>query len=180
MGVHVALLSAVNLGSRKVAMAPLRAACLAAGFARVETLLASGNVLLDGGRKGSAAIAKTLEALIAEEFNVTTTAILRDAAGLARALADCPYPDCPPDRLLMIFLERAASKAEGDALAAFVAGRDTYRLNGDVIHVRADRGANDIKITPAAMRRHLGQVGTGRNLNTVAKLAAKARAMEAP
>jgi uncharacterized protein (DUF1697 family) len=179
MGVHVALLSAVNLGGRKVAMAPLRAACLAAGFQRVETLLASGNVLLDGGRKGPAAIAQTLQALIAEHFNVATTAILRDAAALAQALADCPYPDCPPDRQMLIFLQRTPAKAEAAALAAFVAGRDTYSLIGDVIHLRADRGGNDIRITPAAMRRHLGQVGTARNVNTVTKLVAKARDMEA-
>jgi uncharacterized protein (DUF1697 family) len=41
-------------------------------------------------------------------------------------------------------------------------------------------GIADVKLTAATLHRHLGQVGTARNLNTVAKLAAKARAMEAP
>lgn len=179
MGVHVALLSAVNVGGRKLAMAPLRATCVAAGWARVETVLASGNVVIDGGRARAEAVAQKLEALIAAHFNIATTAILRDAAALEKAAAEFPYPDCPANRALTIFLERAPRATEAAALTAFVAGRDRFAIAGDVIYVDASNGVADIKITPAAMRRHLGQIGTARNLNTVVKLAAKARAMEA-
>jgi uncharacterized protein (DUF1697 family) len=180
MGVLVALLSAVNVGGRKVERARLRAACLAAGFGRAETLLASGNLLLDGGRKSAATVGGTLEALIAAEFGIATTAILRTAASLEQAAADDPYPDYPANRALTIFLQRPPGKAEIAALTGFVAGRDRFAIVGDVIYVDARDSVSDIKITPAAMRRHLGQVGTARNRNTVEKLAAKARAMEAP
>lgn len=179
MSVAVALLSAVNVGGRKVAMAPLRAACLAAGFAQAETLLASGNLVLDIGHKSAPGVAKTLESLLVAHFAVAATAVMRDADSLAGARADCPYTDISPSRALLIFLQRAPSQAEAAALHAFVAGRDTYALIGDVIHVRCADGVSDASITPAAMRRHLGQVGTARNLNTVDKLVAKARAMDA-
>ncbi|MFZ4069283.1 MAG: DUF1697 domain-containing protein [Caulobacterales bacterium] len=179
MGVQVALLSAVNVGGRKMEMAPLRAACLAAGFARVETLLASGNVLIDAGRQNAAAIAKQLEALIVAKFAIATTAILRTAAALEQAAIDDPYPDCSGNRVLTIFLQRPPGKAEIAALIGYVAGRNRFAIAGDVIYVDARDSVSDIKITPAAMKRHLGQVGTARNRNTVEKLAAKARAMEA-
>lgn len=46
MSLQVALLRGVNLGGRKVVMAELRAACEAAGFTDVRTLVASGNIVL--------------------------------------------------------------------------------------------------------------------------------------
>ncbi|HEY8589215.1 MAG TPA: DUF1697 domain-containing protein, partial [Naasia sp.] len=44
---YVALLRGVNVGGVKVPMAELRSLLEDAGFGRVRTLLASGNVLLD-------------------------------------------------------------------------------------------------------------------------------------
>ena len=73
----VALLRAVNLGARnKVPMAELRALLEDAGYGNVRTYIASGNVLLDGPRSRAQA-AGELERLVANAFDVETTAILR-------------------------------------------------------------------------------------------------------
>ena len=46
---YIALLRAINVGGTgKLPMSDLRAICEDAGFARVETYIASGNVLFDG------------------------------------------------------------------------------------------------------------------------------------
>ncbi len=47
-----------------------------AGYGDVRTYIASGNVLLDGPRSG-VAVARELERLVADEFGVDTTAIVR-------------------------------------------------------------------------------------------------------
>jgi uncharacterized protein (DUF1697 family) len=86
----VALLRAVNLGSRnKVPMARLREVMTADGYRDVRTLIASGNVVFERARPSAAA----LERLIAEEFGVTTTVILRSAAQLRKLAATKPFEE---------------------------------------------------------------------------------------
>ena len=62
MSVHVALLRAVNVGGTgKLPMTELKAMCVDAGFADVETYIASGNVVFSsrlGAAKVKAALAK--------------------------------------------------------------------------------------------------------------------------
>jgi uncharacterized protein (DUF1697 family) len=49
---YVALLRAVNVaGTSKLPMSELKAMCIDAGFVRVETYIASGNVVLDSKAK---------------------------------------------------------------------------------------------------------------------------------
>lgn len=86
----VALLRAVNLGPyNKVPMARLRDAMSAAGYGDVQTLIASGNVVFDRARPSAAA----LERLIADEFGVTTTVMLRSAARIRKLAASKPYEE---------------------------------------------------------------------------------------
>ena len=55
MTVHVALLRAVNVGGRSLAMADLKAMLEALGLGQARTLLQSGNVVLDvAARSGDA------------------------------------------------------------------------------------------------------------------------------
>src|SRR5205085_11115847 len=87
----VALLRAVNLGARnKVPMAELRTLLADAGYGEARTYVASGNVLLDSPRSGTA-LSAALEDLIAGAFGVTTTVILRKPRELAAVVA-APAP----------------------------------------------------------------------------------------
>ena len=81
MSRQVALLRGVNLGGRKVVMSELRAACERAGFTDVETLIASGNLVLGSKLKGEK-LEKKLEAVILEELSLKTDVHVRDAAQL--------------------------------------------------------------------------------------------------
>ena len=84
----VALLRAVNLGARnKVPMAELRRLLTDAGYGDVRTYIASGNVLLDGPR-GRSTVAGELERLIADEFKVNTTAVMRTPKELKERSAE--------------------------------------------------------------------------------------------
>ena len=159
MAAWVALLRAVNLGSRnKVPMAQLRRALEDAGYDDARTVIASGNVVFSHGAKPSA---RALESLIAEEFGVRTTVILRSAAQIRRL--------------------RAARPFDGAAYVAFLAtrprstrsieGLDEFAVIGSDIVLRFPSGYAAAQLTGAVLEKKLGIEATVRNWNTVEKLA---------
>ena len=160
MATWVALLRAVNLGSRnKVPMARLREAMTGAGYDDVRTLIASGNIVFAASRKPPAA---DLEQLIAGEFGVTTTVILRSAAQI-RKLADAkPFPRDAH----VAFLARKPRTTKP------LEGLDRFELVGSDLVVHTPHGYADVQLSGAVIERALGIDATVRNWNTVEKLAA--------
>jgi uncharacterized protein (DUF1697 family) len=166
----VALLRAVNLGARnKVPMAELRSLLTEAGFGSVRTYIASGNVLLDGPR-ARATVAGELEHLIAEAFEVSTTAIVRKPKELAALVAGHPF-GADTSLSHVVFLAGKPRPEAVERLAAtdhspdraFVAGADVY------LHYSA--GVQGSRLSAARLERLLGVRGTHRNWRTVAALA---------
>lgn len=178
MTIFVALLSAVNVGGRKAPSADLKRLCHELGWKRAETLLASGNIILDSGRDGAAKVRAKLEAAIKDAFRFDATVILRTADALEDVLKRLPYRTYEPKLMLVNFLSAAPTRAAIAELDAFNKGREDYVIDGAEMYVRYQSGIADTKLTPPVIRRKLGVVGTGRNVNTVAKLRDRARDME--
>jgi uncharacterized protein (DUF1697 family) len=155
----IALLRAVNLGSRnKVPMAALRAAMSDAGYDDVRTVIASGNVVFS---RGSKPTARALESLIADEFGVRTTVILRSAAQIRKLRDARPFPS----NAYVAFL---ASRARSTKT---IEGLDEFALVGGDIVLHFPRGYAAAQLTGAVLEKKLGVEATVRNWNTVEKLA---------
>jgi uncharacterized protein (DUF1697 family) len=176
--IFVALLSAVNVGGRKAPSAELKRLCHELGWKRAETLLASGNIILDSGRDGAAKVKSKLEAAIKDAFGFDTTVILRTADELDGVLGRLPYKTYEPKLMLVNFLSAAPTRAAIAELDVFNKAGEDYVIDGAEMYVRYENGIADTKLTPPVIRRKLGVVGTGRNVNTVGKLRDKAREME--
>lgn len=88
---YVALLRAVNVGGRKVEMAKLRAAVEAAGFERVTTYIASGNLFFDSPHRSKATIVSTLEAAMRDGFGFEVPVALRTLAELEAIVESDPF-----------------------------------------------------------------------------------------
>jgi uncharacterized protein (DUF1697 family) len=169
---YVALLRAVNVGGTgKLPMTELTAMCEAAGFARVATYIASGNVVFEAGVP-EAKVKAELEARLAAYAGKPMGVCVRTAEEMAQVLAANPFADAPGNRAVAIFLDAAppkdaAEKAVGRAADEEIAigTREIYVRYGE-----AGQGNSKLRI-PAA------KTGTARNLNTVAKLAAMAAAL---
>jgi uncharacterized protein (DUF1697 family) len=167
MTAYVALLRAVNVGGTgKLPMPELKAMCEAAGFERVRTYIASGNVVFASGLSAGEAKAE-LERRLAAFVGKPIAVMVRTAAEMAKVVAANPFPDAKPNQLLVTFLDDAPA---ADALAT-VRHQSNERLwlgEREIwIHYGAGIGTSKL-VVPAA------KAGTARNLNTVAKLAAMA------
>jgi uncharacterized protein (DUF1697 family) len=168
---YVALLRAVNVGGTgKLPMAELKAMCEAAGFEKVRTYIASGNVVFEA--KGNEAQVKAaLEAEVEAYAGKKVGVLVRTPAEMKTVLADNPFPDKAPNRTVAIFLDAPPAP---DALETVTgANGEELRLGRREIYVHYGDGMADSKLKiPAAA------TGTARNMNTVAKLAEMAAALE--
>jgi len=164
MARYVALLRAVNVGGTgKLPMADLKAMCLDAGFSRVETYIASGNLIFES-KSAASKVKAELEARLLAYAKKPIGVVLRTAAEMAAVLKANPFPKGEPKFTYAIFLDQRPPR---DALEHTVGQNDEeMRLGAREIYVHYPSGMGRSKLRiPAA------KAGTARNMNTVAKLA---------
>lgn len=168
MKTYIVLLRAVNVGGTgKLPMADLRAMCEAAGFQRVRTYIASGNVLVDSAapeKQVKAALEAPLERYAGKPVGV----LVRTGTEMAAVLAANPFSKAAPNRTVAIFLDKAPP---ADALEA-VSGRagEEIALGKREIYVHYGDGMAESRLKIVAAK-----AGTARNINTIAKLVEMAK-----
>lgn len=174
---HIALLRAINVaGQNRVAMADLRILFADLGFAGAQTILQSGNVLFDGGRRQPAALEKLLERETGARLGVATDYLVRTAAEWQAIVAGNPFADeaqRDPGHLVVVCLKSAPPVKKVAALQAAIHGRETIRAVGRNLYIVYPDGIGRSKLTTALIESKLGTRGTGRNWNTVLKFAAR-------
>lgn len=178
MATFVVLLRAVNVGGRKVEMAPLRKAAADAGFRDVRTYIASGNLVLEAAGKTSAGtIEELLEDAIAKRFGLDVPVVARSAEHWAaylrppKALA-AAAKDMPARLQLALSKDKPRPAAVKELQAR--ASSEQVVLQGDALWIHYPDGVGRSKLTPAAIDKAMGSPTTSRNLNTVRKLGALA------
>lgn len=170
MTVYVALLRAVNVGGRKLAMADLKAIAEELGFESVGTFIASGNLLF-ASSKSEAEVGRLLEDRLRKHMGAEVPVMVRTASEMAAVAEANPFSGEPPSKVAAIFLEKAPPKdsiaqARGIADEQLALGRrEIY------VHYPGGMGRSSLRLPAQA-------AGTARNMNTVARLAQLAKEME--
>jgi uncharacterized protein (DUF1697 family) len=170
--IRVALLRGVNVGGHHpVPMADLRDLLARLGLGAPRTLLASGNALFDSDLPPSA-LEPLLERALAERFGFPIPTMVRDGAAIRAAAAAHPFGGLglDPKLLHVLFLRAAPAADPGIPPETFAPDRIVVR--GDLAYVAYPEGSARSRLTLDAASRALGVEATGRNWNTVAKLAA--------
>jgi uncharacterized protein (DUF1697 family) len=167
---QVALLRGVNLGKRQVIMSELRAVCEEAGFTSVETLIASGNLVLGSKFKG-ARLESLLEAVIKNGLGLDTDVHVRSAAELEDIIAKNPFTafaNTNPNFLVVHFMRAKASAAELETMEKTALTGEEWEQGKGCLYIKFPKGQGPSKLkTP--------KLSTARNWNTVTKLAAMAK-----
>lgn len=171
---RAALLRGVNLGGRMLLMTDLKAIAEGLGFVRVETLLASGNVIFDAKQSGPE-IEALLEAAL-ERHGLKTDVMVRDLAEIRAVIAANPFADAAldhPSHVLVTFhrdpfpsdrIARLAEVHDGPERLHAV-GRELYT---DFLGKQQMR---DSKLLQGMSKAKFPKVATARNWNTVTKFA---------
>jgi uncharacterized protein (DUF1697 family) len=170
MPAFIVLLRAVNVGGTgKLPMAELKAMCTAAGFSKVQTYIASGNVVFES-KMTPARIRVSLEARLESYAGRPVGIVIRTLDEMKAVLKAHPFPKVAPNRAVAIFLD---DPPHPGALA------DARGLNGEELRL----GVREIYVSygegmaQSKLRIPAAKAGTARNMNTVAKLVALAAAL---
>ena len=170
MTAYVALLRAVNVGGRKLAMADLKAIAAELGFEKPKTFIASGNLIFVS-KKNEAGVVRLLEERLEKHMGVEVPVMIRTASEMSDVAKANPFADQPPAKVAGIFLARPPEKdfieqARGITDEQLALGRrEIY------VHYPSGMGRSKLRLPAKA-------VGTARNMNTVAKLAQLAKEIE--
>ena len=164
MPAYVALLRAINVGGTgKLAMSDLKALCEEAGFTSVKTYIQSGNVVF-ASRLAEAKVKTALEKSLTAHMGKHHPAIVRNAAEMADVLKRNPFKKEAPNRVIVSFLEEKPPQGALDAMVA--PGGERAHVSGREVFVFYGEGMAHSKLKLPILAR-----GTGRNINTIAKLA---------
>ena len=173
MATLIALLRGINIGGHhKLQMKALTAALEELGLREVRTYLQSGNVMFRSNTKDRTALAVKITAAITAQHNFAPQVLLLDTEALHEAMANNPYPEAEatPAYLSLLFLAETPSHPDLKALEALRANSERFKLVGKVFYLHAPDGFGRSKLAANA-ERLLGVPATGRNWNTVRKLA---------
>ena len=169
MTAYVALLRAVNVGGRKLAMADLKQIAEELGFDKPRTFIASGNLVF-GSSKSEVEVTELLEERLGKHMGAEVPVMVRTAAEMAAVAAANPFPDAAPAKVAAIFF-----KDSPDGLIEQARGIADEELAPGVreIYVHYPNGMAETKLRLPAKA-----IGTARNMNSVAKLAQLAKEIE--
>ncbi|MBY4637896.1 DUF1697 domain-containing protein [Sphingopyxis sp. XHP0097] len=173
---YVALFGSINVGGNRLKMVDLRAAFEAEGFGNVETVVASGNVLFDHDARPTRGLEEKLTLMVADRFDMTSAALVRDRDELAAAISGNPFAGTNEDRFVhTMFLDRQPSREQFDTLVADHAGRGGEKLAlGDrALFIDYGEGAANSRLTAPFIERRLRCKGTARNMRSIARMIAK-------
>jgi uncharacterized protein (DUF1697 family) len=169
---YVAFLRAINVGGHVVKMDRLRALFEGMKLGKVETFIASGNVLFESSAQAGA-LEKRIERELERELGYEVATFLRIPNELAAIAAARPFPDLGEGDSLYVGLLRAPSDAAARAkLLSLASSHDDFALIGREMYWRVRGRLTDSKVTGARLERVLGPM-TMRNVTTMRKLAAK-------
>ncbi|MGQ0826477.1 MAG: DUF1697 domain-containing protein [Actinomycetota bacterium] len=171
---RVAFLRAVNVGTRTVAMARLRAEFEALGLDEVATYVNSGNVVFS-----AAGRARALETAIATRlsraFGFEVPTFVRSANEVRRVADHRPFGAIGPAQTHMVYFLRAPpTAAMAKAITRLSGPTDRLVVDGREVHWLIDGKNMDSQITPKTFARACDdQFSTGRNTTMLVKLVAK-------
>lgn len=171
MAVFIAFLRAVNVGgTSRLPMNELRELCRDCGFAAVTTYIQSGNAVFSS-RLDRSNVTLKLESALRARMAKPVAVYIRTPDELDAVIERNPFKRAQPNRLLVMFLDRAP---QGNVLAdLIIPGREEVSLSGREAFVHYPDG-----MARSKLKLPFAKDATGRNLNTVQKLLALGRVAE--
>lgn len=158
-------------GKNRVPMARLREVMAAAGYGRVRTWIASGNLLVDT-RESAPETAARVRALINQEIGPDLAVVARSPEEVARVLADNPFEGAghDPARVFYAFFETRPGDDKLAALKQRDFGDNKLVITDFAAYMYIPGDYTKAKLNAAVLEKATGVAITMRNGNTLNKL----------
>lgn len=175
---YVAFLRAVNVGGRVVKMAQLKSIFEAIGLSKVETFIASGNVIFETRSTAVPPLVKKIETALKKELGYDVPVFLRtdaEIAGItARKYSVFSQQEVEGAHSLNVGLLHApCSAAALKAIAGFNTDCETFKIDGSELFMLLHKSVINSKFSITKFEKAIGANTTFRNVNTMERLAKK-------
>lgn len=173
---YFAFLRGINVGGHKVTMDRLRALFEELGFARVETFIASGNVIFDAPAKTAAKLEPRIEAHLEAALGYAVPTFLRTHPDLVAIAA---HPAFPPNDVaqahaihVSFLREPPAPKLTKDLLA-LRSPVDEFHVHGREMYWLCRVSILESKVSDKVLGKAFPVASTARNMNTIRRIVSK-------
>ncbi|HEX3564546.1 MAG TPA: DUF1697 domain-containing protein [Acidimicrobiales bacterium] len=175
MATFVALLRGINVGANKrIAMADLRGLLTGLGFTDVRTLLQSGNAVFTTPNTLPETLAQRITSAIDQQLGLDVGCLVRNGDELRAVIDDNPLGDVATNgsKLMALFLSKKPDPKLLKAHDPRSLAPEEIRLGDRVIYQWCPDGVLAAPAAGGFAEKYLDVMVTGRNWNTVTKLAA--------
>lgn len=172
MPTWIALLRGINVGGHhSIRMQDLRSVMDSMGLRKVQTYIASGNVVFDADDEEAQPLARRLRDEIEKSHGFGPHVFVLSAGQLRRAVDANPYPEAEaaPKSLHLFFLAEPPENPDFDLLEEARSETEAYHLTDEVFYLHAPDGIGRSKLAER-IGRALRVDMTARNWRTVSKL----------
>lgn len=173
---YIAFLRAINVGGHTVKMDELRALFESLGFSKVETFIASGNVIFETKSGKAQALQRKIEALLHKSLGYEVATFIRTDAEVAAIAHYKPFADPAlqsAQALNVAFLAEPLPDEAKKALMHLKTDIDDFHAHGREVYWLCRKKQSESTFSNALFERTLKIQTTFRGFNTVLKLAAK-------
>ena len=169
---RIILFRGMNTGGVRAPVSEQRVMAEAMGLKNPRTLLASGNLVVESD-KPTDTLEHDIEAAMERTFSLKVAAMVRTPdqwAGLVAANPFAAEAAAHPSKMLAMVMKEGIRAGALEACRDLAAGGERVEAIGGVLYFWFPNGQGESGIFKKATPRMLG-MGTGRNWNTVLKLA---------
>ena len=173
---YIAFLRAINVGGHVVTMERLRALFADMAFSKVETFIASGNVIFETRVTNTMSLEAKIEKALEKGLGYEVATFLRsdeELKAIAEHEAFATTEVATAGAHCVIFLSTAPDADGRKRIKALSSDADAFHVNGRELYWLSRLKQSESKFSNALLERTLKQRSTARGVNTVRKLAAK-------
>jgi len=171
---YFALLRGINVGGHnKVKMADLRDALTASGLENVKTYIQSGNIYLESSLNTAQDVAKAIQQVIQENFDLNIKVVVKTPTEIAQATKKIPQEileSLPHNKVFLMFLDESP---EENAISNFLSrdySPDWLSVSKNIVCFACPDGISKSKLNNNWIERQLRVRGTTRNYKTLLKM----------
>lgn len=171
-GQRIILFRGMNTGGVRAPVGEQRAMASDMGLGNPRTLLASGNLVVESDA-ATDELEAAVEAAYAARFGRAVAAMVRTPEQWAALMAANPFPaeaQAEPSRLLLMVMKAGIADGAVDVLRGMAVGDERIEAAAGALWFWHPEGVGQSRMAEKAQPRLTG-MGTGRNWNTVRKLA---------
>lgn len=177
MAKHIAFLKAINVGGHTVKMDQLKKLFEKIGFEKVETFIASGNVVFETKSKVVDSIKKKIETELEKSLGYKVATFIRTIDELKAVSEYKTFKDSDLNNenntLYIGFLDSTPSKENQNKVKAMQDAANEFHFNKSELYWLCRKNFSDSGIAGKTLEKALGMETTIRNSTTIKKIVLK-------